>query len=100
MNATALIRAEFHQGNWAVIDPDTQTLLVVDQLLMDVDQQGDGFAVGTVLAVHGLSHETAATLSPRMLRALGIGFPNRIGRTPRGCARVRCIAGKSRPVRA
>jgi len=100
MNATALIRAEYRQGNWAIIDPETQTPIRVDQILMDVDAQGDGFAVGTVLAVHGLSQEISDALSPRTLRALGIGFPNRIGRTPRGCARVRCVAGKSRPVRA
>ena len=101
MNANAPIRAEYRQGNWAIVDPDTpHNTIRVDQILMDVDASGDGFAIGTVLAVHGLDQEIANTMSPRMLRALGVGFPNRIGRTPRGARRVRCMAGKSHPVKA
>lgn len=100
MNANALIRAEYRQGSWAIIDPDNNNPLRVDQILMDVDSHGDGFAVGTVLAVHGLSQEISANLSPRTLRALGVGYPNRIGRTPRGATRVRCVEGRSRPQRA
>jgi hypothetical protein len=98
-NANALIRAEFRQGTWTIVNPGSNPI-VVDQLLMDVESSGDGFAVGTVLAVHGLPEDIAAHLPPRMLRALGVGFPIRIANTPRGCSRVRCVAGKSRPVRA
>lgn len=98
-NANALVRAEFHQGTWNIVNPGHKPISV-DQLLMDVESSGDGFAVGTVIAAHGISQENAARLSPRIQRALGIGFPNRIGNTPRGCTRVRCVEGKSWPVKA
>jgi hypothetical protein len=98
-NANALIRAEFRQGTWEIVIPGSNPISV-DQLLMDVESSGDGFAVGTVLAVHGLPQDIVADPPPRMLRALGVGFPIRISNTPRGCSRVRCVAGKSRPVRA
>lgn len=101
MSSTSnLVRAEYRENSWTIINPDNGVALPVDQILMDVDSQGDGFALGIVLSVHGLDHDVAQSLSPRVLRALGVGFPNRIGRTPRGAQRVRCVAGKSRPVRA
>ena len=95
-----LVRAEFTPTGWTILHPDLATPIAVDQILMDADENGEGFAVGIVLAVHGLDEAIAQHLPTRVQRALGIGFPNRIGRTSRGVTRIRCVAGKSRPVKA
>ena len=94
------VRAEYTPIGWTLNHPDLPAPIAIDQVLMDADEDGDGFAVGTVLAVHGLDQAVAQHLPPRVQRALGIGFPNRIGRTQRGVKRVRCVAGKSHPVKA
>lgn len=98
--ANALIRAEYRQGTWSILDPQSSTAISVDQLLMDVESWGDGYVIGAVVAVHGLPQDIADALTPRDLRALGISFPIRIGRSPKGVRRMRCEAGNSRPVRA
>lgn len=99
MTAIAL-RAEYRQGSWALLNPVNNNPISVDQILMDVESSGDGFAVGVVLAVDGITQEDASTLSPQLLRLMGVGYPKRIGRTPRGAQRMRCVAGQSRPRKA
>ena len=60
MSSTSnLVRAEYRENSWTVINPDNGVALPVDQILMDVDSQGDGFAVGIVLSVHGLDSDVA-----------------------------------------
>ena len=98
-NSNIFIRAQFCGGTWVVIDPENNQKIPVDQMLMDAESFGDGYANGIVLSVHGLDQEIASRLMPRMLRSIGIGHPKRIGRTPRGSTRVRCTSESYWPQR-
>lgn len=80
-------------SQWAICIPGMSRRVMVDAALMDVTRQGQGYAEGYIVSVHGLSQEAAADLHGDALRALGGGAQVRnLGVCHRGTQRKNLLA--------
>ncbi len=74
------LRARFKSGRWEIVYG--HSTFAVDAGLMYVTGQGKDWVEGELVQVHGLDQRFADTLDKSLLRAMGVGGPRNIHRTP------------------